>query len=213
MSRHLRHLLPNAAILYEDDFYFPENKLPLDTKGLPNWDCPASFDLLKMRERILQLKRDNELPHQETREEHNNNSGTYLLSPSEIAELQKHCLRIQEPVLLVDGIMLFHRGSDVADLFDLKIVFPFNYRELKIRRKARSGYGTNEGFWQDPPNYFDEVVWPKFLKHNKHLYVEYEEDGKFSLSEEGRANNLWMPSTTDLYVAVKELVSLLVDES
>lgn len=210
-SRHLRHLLPNAAILYEDDFYLPESELPLDVKGLPNWDCPESFDILKMRQRILQLKRDNQLPNQVTREEHNNNSGSYLLSTSQITEIQTYCSSAREPVLLVDGIMLFHHGSEVADLFDLKILFPFNYEELKRRREARSGYETSEGFWQDPPNYFDEFVWPEFIKHHKHLYVEGGEGQYFTLSKSARDNKFWMPSSTDMYIGVKELISKLIE--
>ena len=26
------------------------------------------------------------------------------------------------------------------------------------------------GFWIDPPNYFDEIVWPNHIKYHKHLY-------------------------------------------
>lgn len=25
------------------------------------------------------------------------------------------------------------------------------------------------GYWQDPPGYFDAIVWPEYVKWNKHL--------------------------------------------
>ena len=27
------------------------------------------------------------------------------------------------------------------------------------------------GYWTDPPGYFDDIVWPEYIKCNKHLFL------------------------------------------
>ena len=27
-----------------------------------------------------------------------------------------------------------------------------------------------EGYWTDPPGYFNSIVWPQYIKWNKHLF-------------------------------------------
>jgi len=34
------------------------------------------------------------------------------------------------------------------------------------KRRSKRGYVTTEGYWTDPPEYFDTIVWPYFVKYN-----------------------------------------------
>jgi len=170
LARHLRLVLPNAGILYEDDFYLPESALPVDKNGDPNWDCPQSFDVAKLRDTLREIKSSNQLPIQNTREDGNNVS-SIMLSPAELASLRAKYSPMVEPVLLVDGIILYHKDVAIDSLLDLKLLVPFDYNSLKERRESRKVYETLEGQWIDPPHFFEEVVWPEFIKHCGNLYV------------------------------------------
>ena len=47
----------------------------------------------------------------------------------------------------------------------------------KARREARSGYVTIEGFWEDPPGYVNDVVWPNYVKEHAFLFVDGDVEG------------------------------------
>lgn len=79
--------------------------------------------------------------------------------------------------VFVDGILLFHETSPLFNSFDLKLFLRAPYSELKKRREARPGYTTLEGFWTDPPGYFDDLVWPEYVDNHKHLFVNNNIDG------------------------------------
>lgn len=68
-------------------------------------------------------------------------------------------------LVIVDGFLLFGRSvpAPLRDLFDVKVLLRARYADAKRRRERRNGYVTLEGFWQDPPGYFDGVVWPNYL--------------------------------------------------
>ena len=88
-------------------------------------------------------------------------------------------------IVLVEGILLFSPQaplSALTELYDLKILLRSTRAAAKTRREARNGYVTLEGFWQDPPGYFDEVVWPGFMKAYGGLFVGGDVEG--SLDEE-----------------------------
>jgi uridine kinase len=68
----------------------------------------------------------------------------------------------------VDGFLIYHK-KELIDLFDLKFFTTASYDALNGRRKQRQSYITNTGDWQDPPNYFEDVVYPSYLKYNKHI--------------------------------------------
>lgn len=216
LARHLRHILPNSAILYEDDFYLPENKLPLDHAGRANWDCPESFDLDAMRTTINQYRQTNSLPPtQDTREENNNNEGPTLLSSQQVLEIEQLIRAhpsLQEPILIVDGILLFHHHSQLTSTFDLRLVVPFDYSILKQRREARVGYDTPDGeFWQDPPNYFDDLVWPEFVKHCGYLFESSHNHNEYhKLTPEAEKLGVIIPSSTNMIQMIEFVIAQLV---
>lgn len=48
---------------------------------------------------------------------------------------------------------------------------------MKQRREARSGYVTLEGFWEDPPGYVDDIVWPNYVQDHAFLFVDGNVEG------------------------------------
>ena len=94
------------------------------------------------------------------------------ISAQKIAALRRKVASWPEEVkrrriVLVEGILLYSSHgplSVLTELFDVKVLLRCTYTAAKRRREMRNGYVTLEGFWQDPPGYFDEVVWPGFVK-------------------------------------------------
>ena len=81
--------------------------------------------------------------------------------------------------VIVDGFLLFAEGMRaVRDTFDVKLFLRTDYRTAKTRREARSGYVTIDGFWEDPPGYVDQIVWPNYVKDHAFLFEEGNVDGK-----------------------------------
>lgn len=169
LARHLRLVAPNSALIYEDNFYKPDNEIPLDSNGQPDWDVPQAFDLEALASKIKEIKDSNELPpYKVTREDGNSLSDT-LHTPEQITELKSEIT--ESPLLIVEGIFLFHEGSPLTPLIDYKFILEADFSVLKARREARKGYQTTDGFWQDPPSYFENHVWPRFVKYSASLYT------------------------------------------
>lgn len=82
-------------------------------------------------------------------------------------------------ILLLDGFLLFTPSvpRSFVSLLDVKILLRAPYEEAKKRREARSGYSTMEGWWEDPPGYFDRVVWPNYVQENRVFFVEGDVEG------------------------------------
>ena len=93
-------------------------------------------------------------------------------------------------IVLVEGILLFspHPPLRVLNpLYDTKILLRSTRTAAKRRREARNGYVTLEGFWQDPPGYFDKVVWPGFERAYRGLFVDGDVEGGV---DEGKAKSM-----------------------
>lgn len=71
-------------------------------------------------------------------------------------------------LVIVEGFLLFGRSvpGSLRGLFDVRILLRAGYEEAKRRREGRNGYVTLEGFWEDPPGYFDGVVWPNYVEEH-----------------------------------------------
>ena len=90
-------------------------------------------------------------------------------------------------LVIVEGFLLFGRSVPAAlrDVFDVKVLLRASYGDAKGRRERRNGYVTLEGFWQDPPGYFDKVVWPNYLEeHEDILFRSGREEAEEEKEEE-----------------------------
>ncbi|CAG8480897.1 7679_t:CDS:2 [Diversispora eburnea] len=145
VTRLLQKILPNCTILYQDDFFKPEEQIPINSiTNLANWDSPEAIDFDAFKDFIHQLHRTGQfLESFESKEEN-------VYNKRENDENDKNEL----------GLSVKDADRDV----------------LKKRREERKGYVTREGYWIDPPNYFDDVVWPEYVKYNNnHLLKEINE--------------------------------------
>jgi nicotinamide/nicotinate riboside kinase len=68
--------------------------------------------------------------------------------------------------IIVDGFLLLTDARVMARL-DVCVLITASKETLAQRRAARTGYVTLEGFWQDPPGYFDKIVWPNYLRYHQ----------------------------------------------
>lgn len=178
VAKALHLLCPKSTLVHLDDFYYSDEFIPRDPeKNVQNWDCAGAIDWEKFKEYIAEVRKTNgailpieslELPSE------------LKLSPEEREQLV-HLTHIAENthLVFVDGFMLYHDDS-ILELFDIKLFFHAPYKVLKDRRAARQGYNTVAGFWVDPPNYFDEFVWPEFAKSHKHLFENGDVEGKLN---------------------------------
>lgn len=96
-------------------------------------------------------------------------------------EIQRDLAVPQPPpsLLILDGFLLLAPAlAALHPLFDIKILLRASYAAAKARREARSGYVTLEGFWQDPPGYFDAVVWPGYVEGHQGFFEGGDVEGK-----------------------------------
>ncbi|KAI9487074.1 MAG: P-loop containing nucleoside triphosphate hydrolase protein [Benjaminiella poitrasii] len=174
VARILRQVLKHTVIVYQDDFYKPDSEIPIDEKTqLANWDCPGSVNFDQLAE-CIHYAREHEgrLPAgHDSKEESNIHDGSSLVNKEILAELKN---KILEPLIsddkvfvVVDGFMLYW-DERVSQLLDCKIFVTGSYATLKSRREERQGYHTAEGYWVDPPGYFDLIVWPEHVKQSHH---------------------------------------------
>ena len=100
-----------------------------------------------------------------------------------VEELRDEVSKIEGParrVLVLDGFLLFTPSvpPTFRSLLSLKLLLRAPYAEAKERREARSGYETMEGWWEDPPGYFDSVVWPNYVQENGGWFVDGHVEGE-----------------------------------
>lgn len=56
---------------------------------------------------------------------------------------------------------------------------------------------TAETFWEDPPGYFDDIVWPAYIKAHKHLFRnDNVEAGDLSERAKGKDMDMYLLETS-----------------
>ncbi|KAL8839789.1 MAG: hypothetical protein Q9170_001600 [Blastenia crenularia] len=183
-----------VSVLHVDDFYRPQSELPL-REELLDWDCVESLDWPRLESAVQRWRGGEKVAEGEVNPQPeidgtaaNGVKGgiTEALMEelrSAIQSTQREIKACQR-ILILDGFLLFTLSvpSAFRSLLDLKILLCAPYAEAKRRREARSRYTTMEGWWEDPPGYFDKVVWPNYVEENKGFFiggdVEWEADGE-----------------------------------
>ncbi|CAH8551887.1 unnamed protein product [Heterobilharzia americana] len=83
-------------------------------------------------------------------------------------------------ILLIEGILIMN-VKEIRNMLDCRIFFKTTYENMLQRRKLRK-YKT-----EDPPNYFDEYVWPTYIKTVNQL-VHVQDSIKYFDSNDGIDN-------------------------
>ncbi|KAI8051268.1 P-loop containing nucleoside triphosphate hydrolase protein, partial [Syncephalis plumigaleata] len=168
LGRALTRILPNCSLINQDNFYKPDSEIPVDpATGLDNWDTPDALDFPRFT-----YASNAHLPTPPTEQVLTQGA---IVDDDAVDDQLIEELRQQYSSALagyrfvvVDGFLLFTNPEIVARL-DVRIFVTASRETLKRRREARVGYITVEGFWQDPPGYFDRIVWPNFILHHQSI--------------------------------------------
>ncbi|EOA90579.1 ribosylnicotinamide kinase [Exserohilum turcicum] len=188
LSRLLRDVFPPSKlfILHLDDFYLTDAQIPLKN-GVQDWDCIESLNLPQLKQALGHIKEHGKSPEWLVSQEDQNSVGEHGVPPAEIDRLRGHVAKLLEDkpdwhgkrLCIVDGFLLFSEDmKDIRSMFDVRLFLRTSYQTAKRRREARSGYVTLEGFWQDPPGYVDQIVWPNYVQDHKFLFKNGDVDGE-----------------------------------
>jgi nicotinamide/nicotinate riboside kinase len=133
-------------------------------------------------------------PHFKSTEDQNE-VGECLVPDSTIVELKAKVKKWTEPgnighdllgsnpralkLCILDGFLLYSDSmSAIHNYMDIKYFLQVSYAKSKARREARSGYVLREGFWQDPPGYFDKIVWPNYVADHGWMFENGDVNGR-----------------------------------
>lgn len=201
----LRATLSHCTLIHLDEFYLPDRQIPVDHEtNWKNWDCPESINWPKFLQYIEKVRKTpgDVLPVQSLKLESNFKLTEHELHEARTLLHTKLQSVANSHIVLIDGFMLYH-DPKVYNLFDVKLFFRAPYEILKERREARAGYATEEGFWVDPPGYFDKIVWPQYVLTHQHLFEQ--EDVEGILNENSIKNGL-SDICNDKTISIRSLI-------
>lgn len=185
LARLLRDIFPNTFVLHEDDFYNTDTEIPIndDAGGVADWDCLEAINLPAFEEALSYIKKNGMPPPNLKSKEDKNSVGEVEIDHKLIDDLKwkaSHWMfQDVSPVAIIDGFLLYSEGmKNIRSQFDVKLFLRTNFKTAKTRREARSGYVTLEGFWEDPPEYVDKVVWPNYVKDHAFLFKDGNVEGE-----------------------------------
>lgn len=194
LSRLLRDIFPNTFVLHEDDFYRPETDLP-KKHGLLDWDCAEALSIPDIAKSLEYIHRNGNFPPDLESKEDQNSVGQCPVSDDVIQALKSRVKVWTEKgspghgiltsssnsirLCIFDGFLLYSKSmASVQPQMDIKLFLRVSYAKAKARREARSGYVTLEGFWEDPPGYFDKIVWPNYVEDHKWMFEDGDVEGR-----------------------------------
>jgi nicotinamide/nicotinate riboside kinase len=237
VARILKRIFSNAIVVHEDDFYYEDPKIPyrdvpkriaetgeivrslsghIEVEKVQDWDCIEALNLSALHDALLQIKETSTLPQLKSIQDQQAVGPGGELDEGVTAELRKRVFDsapalLERSIILVDGFMLFTESQkNIARLFDIKLLLRTTFVEAKRRREARKGYVTLEGFWEDPPFYVDDIVWPNFQKEHAFLFKGGDVEGEFDerVCEEMGIRGMPIECSSD----IKTLTLWAVDE-
>ncbi|QSZ31513.1 hypothetical protein DSL72_001080 [Monilinia vaccinii-corymbosi] len=194
LSRMLCDIFPNTFILHEDDCYRPEEELP-KKHGMVDWDCAEALDIPKMAKSLEHIRREGTLPPNFDSKEDQNSLGECPVPDAEIEALRSQVTAWTQPgqpghgllsdskssirLCIFEGFLLYSKSlASIQAQIDLKLFLRVSFARAKGRREARSGYVTLEGFWEDPPGYFDKIVWSNYVEDHEWMFEDGDVEGQ-----------------------------------
>ncbi|ODQ68120.1 P-loop containing nucleoside triphosphate hydrolase protein [Nadsonia fulvescens var. elongata DSM 6958] len=219
LSRLLRSVYPNSFILHQDDFYLSDDKIPM-RDGNQDWDCPEAFDFDSFCKVLDQIKSTGKVPVDFKSIEETQAIGESGVEQEYLDTVIKPKLGLissnsgstnelqYSNICFVDGLMLYH-NEELCQRFDKKFFIRAEYSVLKARREARMGYATLQGFWIDPPNYFENYVWGGYQRTHSHLFINGDVNGDLDSSVLKKAD-IAVPPSMDM--TMKQLLDWITEE-
>ncbi|PVF98087.1 P-loop containing nucleoside triphosphate hydrolase protein [Serendipita vermifera] len=186
LAKHLHSLIDGSIIIHQDEFGPSADKVPIHPiHNVPDWENPiGAVEWPRLIEHLQRTRTCGSiLP------EHKGHKGwdmeeESLLSQELIDQWKgqfqslsnRHMERNGEELVLaiVEGWVLYWH-PEVMNQVDIRIFLQGNYEEMKERRERRQGYVTDTGYvWEDPPQYWDNVVWPAYCNAHKRLFSKHD---------------------------------------
>ncbi|KAL8945220.1 MAG: hypothetical protein Q9211_000230 [Gyalolechia sp. 1 TL-2023] len=179
------------TILHVDDFYKPQSELPL-RESLLDWDCAGSLDWSRLADTVTKWRDGEKVEGGQVNPQpecggsaggeagkEDAGGGITKTRVEELRDAVRREIKAGPRILILDGFLLFTPSvpSTFRSLLDSKILLRAPYAQAKRRREARRGYSTMEGWWEDPPEYFDKVVWPNYVDENRGWFVGGDVEG------------------------------------
>ncbi|EJD51187.1 P-loop containing nucleoside triphosphate hydrolase protein [Auricularia subglabra TFB-10046 SS5] len=177
LAKQLRRVLPDSAIVHQDDFAPPQDALPLHpVYGVQDWDDPpGAIDWPRFVAFLRDVGRTGAIPPGHRSHDHMNIQQEVAFDGDAIGRWRARfagvAARRRVRWVLVDGFLLYW-DKDADDALDVRFLLRVPKDVLVERRIARQGYYTAEGeMWVDPPYYFDGIVYPAYVKAHQHLFA------------------------------------------
>ncbi|TYJ54034.1 hypothetical protein B9479_005298 [Cryptococcus floricola] len=216
LAKHISQALPqNAIIIHQDDFCPPAEQVPYSKEypDLQDWDDPSSCILWQKLQGFLAKVRQTGRVESHSSHDHLNKQNNIPIDQV-VFERWAEAFRsldaeqrqkgVELIWVIVDGFVLYW-DKLVTDMLDIRIFLQVPYQTLKDRREQRQTYvlqrkshpaiypddAAEGGVWTDPPDYFDKIVWPGYLKAHSHVL---DGPGLTQLKPE------WGPKGLDLHV-------------
>ncbi|GME50015.1 hypothetical protein GTA08_BOTSDO07756 [Neofusicoccum parvum] len=191
LARLLRDILPGAYILHLDDFYKHDTQIPVNGAGVQDWDCLGAIDVPSLRSALAHIRAHGSPPPDFVSKEDQNAVGDCGIADAAVEACRARVAGLfaapgvaerwgGRRIAIIDGFLLFSKEMaelGIRDQFDVKLFLRTSYATAKRRREARAGYVTLEGFWEDPPGYVDDIVWPNYVKDHKFLFKNGDVEG------------------------------------
>ena len=186
------------------------NRSGLPEREVQDWDCVESLDLPLFETTLQHIKSHGRLPPDLFSKEDQNEVGPTTVPQSLVDDQHKKIQSWLESLstdelpeggeirmCLLDGFLLYPNKSiggpgyentprlhTLSQVLDLKLFVPCSRAQTIERRTKRTGYVTLEGFWEDPPGYVEDVVWPNFMRDHGYLCREVGDQGRLIVNEE-----------------------------
>ncbi|KAJ3234310.1 ribosylnicotinamide kinase [Chytriomyces hyalinus] len=165
-------------VIHQDRFFKSDSDVPV-VNGIVHWDCPGALDMAEFAAFLKNIRADPAYVDSEL------SPNRPTISDKDIASHELDQLMIRGEsfrskhstnsahgasssgtrIFLVDGFLMMS-DPDVMAQLDYVLFLHSDYEILKERREARFSYVTLEGTWQDPPGYFDDIVYPAYVEYN-----------------------------------------------
>jgi len=181
LAKYLKGILPNSIIIHQDDFWPPIEMIPIhpvykvqdcdSAEGCIDWPRLISF--------LRQIKETGEIPPDHRSYDHLNSQKEVPVEQKILDRWKMEFQAVEEQYRragievtwgLVDGFVLYWDMDVVAEL-DIRIYLRVPEAVLKQRRDDRS-YKVSDGTtWCDPPNYWENIVWPAHVEAHSHIFL------------------------------------------
>ena len=165
LAKALQSFVTNAIVIHQDEFYKPDSEIPV-RNGVQDWDCAESLDISSLVSVLQRFKHSGEVDSKYVKKRDSQEEKASVL---EKPEYETQYLG-DRPVAIIEGFLLYSESvSAIRDMLDVKLFLRVDLYTIRARRGKR-GYETIEGYWEDPPGYVDDIVWPNYVREHAFLF-------------------------------------------